>query len=133
MTDVSFTPTGLPETILPDPDPDLVSGLESDVAAAVARHPDDPLGWAVLGDAARRDGSPDLTAYAYYRVGYHRGLDMLRKNGWKGSGYVRDRHPSNRGFLRCLTGLAEMAAVIGETTEAERCHQFLRQLDPPLD
>src|SRR5690606_13029615 len=88
--------------------------------------------WASLGDAAREAGEPDITVYAYYRVGYHRGLDLLRKNGWKGTGYVRWGHPSNRGFLRCLRGLGEAAKWIGEDEEAERCAQFLSQLDPSL-
>lgn len=65
-----------------------------------------------------------------FRVGYHRGLDMLRANGWRGSGYVRYVHESNRGFLDCLAGLARQAAVIGEDAEALRCRQFLAQLDP---
>lgn len=130
MTNVSFTPAGPPETVLPAPAPGLVSLLASDTPSAVAAHPEDPLGWADLGDEARRDGAPELTIYAYYRVGYHRGLDLLRKHGWKGSGYVRWEHPSNRGFLRCLRGLGEMAAAIGEDHEAERCRQFLAELDP---
>ena len=71
-----------------------------------------------------------VEAYAYFRVGYHRGLDSLRANGWKGSGYVRWEHPSNRGFLSCLHGLSRCAAEIGELDEAERCELFLRQCDP---
>jgi hypothetical protein len=71
-----------------------------------------------------------VEAYAYYRIGYHRGLDALRANGWRGSGYVRRSAPSNRGFLDCLAGLGRMADAIGETDEAERCTQFLAQLDP---
>jgi hypothetical protein len=98
-----------------------------------AAHPAEPLGWASLGDAARGTGVEDITTYAYYRVGYHRGLDLLRKNGWRGSGYVRRAHPSNRGFLRCLEGLAVMAEAIGESEEAERCREFLQQLDPDVD
>lgn len=136
MSDVSFTPSGPPETILPDPDDSLVSALEGagpeEVAAAAAAHPAVPLAWAELGDAAQRAGESSITAYAYYRVGYHRGLDLLRKHGWKGSGRVRWNHPSNRGFLRCLRGLAEMAAAIGEDDEAQRCREFLSQLDPDM-
>jgi hypothetical protein len=82
--------------------------------------------WAALGD----DASEPIEAYAYYRVGYHRGLDALRANGWRGSGYVRWRYESNRGFLAALAGLARQAAVIGEVDEAERCEMFLRQCDP---
>ena len=63
-------------------------------------------------------------------MGYHRGLDRLRQNGWRGSGYVRWQHESNRGFLRALDGLRASAEAIGETDEAERCALFLRQLDP---
>jgi hypothetical protein len=63
-------------------------------------------------------------------VGYHRGLDRLRASGWRGSGYVRWRHPQNRGFLRALDGLRIDAEAIGEADEAERCALFLRQLDP---
>ena len=71
-----------------------------------------------------------MEAYAYFRVGYHRGLDTLRKNGWRGTGYVRWSHETNRGFLRCLDGLGRMAARIGEADEHHRCEEFLRQLDP---
>lgn len=82
--------------------------------------------WALLGELAR----DDVEAYACFRVGYHRGLDALRKAGWKGSGLVRWAHAENRPFLRCLDGLREAAAVIGEQAEVERCDVFLHQLDP---
>jgi len=82
--------------------------------------------WAELGELAR----DDVEAYACFRVGYHRGLDALRRSGWKGSGYVRWREAPNRGFLRCVDGLRSQAAAIGETEEEERCALFLRQLDP---
>jgi hypothetical protein len=134
MTDVSFSPEGPPDTVLPASDPDLVTAVESgdtaSIEAAVTSHPSDPLAWAAIGDLSRGSGAPVITSYAYYRVGYHRGLDLLRKHGWKGSGRVRSTHPSNLGFLRCLAGLADMAAAIGEDDEAERCHQFLEMLDP---
>ena len=80
--------------------------------------------------AARRLGRDDVEAYAYFRVGYHRGLDRLRQSGWRGSGYVRWRHETNRGFLRALDGLRSAAEAIGEPDEAQRCAEFLRQLDP---
>lgn len=129
--------TGLPETVLPPP-PDgaadrLARALSepverrrdavSDVASMFPRWPD---AWAALADLGR----DDLEAYAYYRVGYHRGLDGLRGAGWRGSGYVRAQHPTNRGFLECLEGLRRMAEAIGEVDEAERCRTFLAQLDP---
>jgi hypothetical protein len=71
-----------------------------------------------------------VESYAYARVGYHRGLDALRAAGWRGSGYVRWEHESNRGFLRSLDALRAAAEAIGETAEAERCEVFLHQLDP---
>jgi hypothetical protein len=103
--------------------PEVRRAAVAEVAGAFPRYLE---AWASLGDLAR----DDIEAYAYFRVGYHRGLDALRAAGWRGSGYVRATHEPNRGFLRCLDGLARMAAAIGETDEAERCHQFLRQLDP---
>ena len=95
----------------------------------VARWPRFLDGWARLGQLGR----DDVEAYACFRVGYHRGLDRLRQSGWRGSGYVRWRHETNRGFLRALDGLRRMAAAIGETDEAERCAQFIGQLDPGWD
>jgi hypothetical protein len=82
--------------------------------------------WAELGDLAR----DEVEAYACYRVGYHRGLDTLRRAGWRGNGYVRFEHPGNRGFLRCVRGLGVSAAAIGESEEEDRCRLFLAQLDP---
>ena len=129
--------TGLPETVL-DPEPSEASAALADalgrpgaeqrdaIAAVVARWPRMIAAWARLGDAAR----DDIEAYAAYRVGYHRGLDRLRANGWRGSGYVRWRHTENQGFLRALAGLRRVAGQIGETDEEERCALFLAQLDP---
>ena len=82
--------------------------------------------WADLADLAETP----IERYAYARVGYHRGLDALRAAGWRGSGYVRWRHESNRGFLRALHSLELAAAAIGESDEEQRCALFLRQLDP---
>ena len=130
MSDVSFS-QGPPETVL-DPEPDELRAALRDaegrdaVAAVAARWPRSLEAWSLLGEVAR----DDVEAYAYFRVGYHRGLDRLRQSGWRGSGYVRWRYESNRGFLRSLDGLRRMAAAIGEDDEAERCAQFLRQLDP---
>jgi hypothetical protein len=127
--------SGLPSTVLPEPDAAFRHALagahgaddpRSAVAAVVASYPRTMEAWAALGDLGR----DTVERYAAYRVGYHRGLDALRANGWRGSGYVRWSAPGNRGFLRCLLGLAAMAATIGETDEAERCEQFLLQLDP---
>lgn len=129
--------SGVPETVIPAEPAELraalAEALEGDglgrragVAALVEAHPRSLEGWAALGDLGRDRAE----AYACYRVGYHRGLDTLRANGWRGSGYVRWRHESNRGFLRALAGLGRVAAEIGETDEASRCADFARQLDP---
>jgi hypothetical protein len=128
MSNVNFS-SGLPETILP-PDPldgAIADGASyADVAALVAGHPRSLLGWATLAALAE----DRMSRYAFFRVGYHRGLDALRGAGWRGSGFVRGEHPSNRAFLRCLDGLRASATEIGESDEADRCAQFLAQLDP---
>ena len=137
--DVNLTPTGPPETVLPEVEPGVLERIAAagssptELSAIVAEHPESLFAWAALGEAIEVGGSDienAVRAYAAFRVGYHRGLDSLRKNGWRGSGYVRWRHESNRGFLRCLDGLARMAALIGEDAEHERCDEFLRMLDP---
>lgn len=102
------------------------SSVRAQVAEVVANNPTSLFGWAAYGAVAR----DDLESYMAFRVGYHRGLDALRQNGWRGSGYVRWAVPANRGFLRCLLGLARSARAIGESTEASRCMTFLAQLDP---
>ena len=96
------------------------------VVQVVAANPTYLDGWAWLG-ALGRD---TMDSYMAYRVGYHRGLYVLRGNGWKGSGYVRWAHLPNRGFLKCLDGLAKTSRLIGDNAEADRCEQFLAQLDP---
>ncbi len=137
MTSVNLTPSGPPETIIDEEPAEArhllaqalqlpAEGQRGAVAAVVARWPRYLDAWARLGDLGR----DDVEAYAAYRVGYHRGLDRLRASGWRGSGYVRWRNESNRGFLRSLEGLRRTAAAIGETDEEERCALFLRQLDP---
>jgi hypothetical protein len=132
VSNVTLNPSGPPETVL-DPEPaDAVEGLRAAgddrdaVAAVAARHPRCLEAWARLGELAR----DDIEAYAAFRVGYHRGLDRLRASGWRGSGYVRWAHPTNRGFLRSLAGLERLAGAIGERDEQERCALFLHQLDP---
>jgi hypothetical protein len=137
MPDVHLTPSGPPETVLDQEPTEAIVALEvaralpveqqrAAIAQAVARWPRFLDGWARLGD----QGRDVIERYAAYRVGYHRGLDRLRANGWRGSGYVRWDHATNRGFLRALAGLQVTAAQIGEDDEAERCATFLRQLDP---
>lgn len=121
---------GPPPTLLPD-EPGPRTALEGgeDPTAVAARYPSASLAWAALADGAFAAGRV-IESYAYARVGYHRGLDALRRNGWKGHGPVPWSHEPNRGFLRCLHALGRAAASIGETDEAERCASFLRDSDP---
>ena len=134
---ISLTPQGPPTTVIPLEDPAIRHELSQAlavvpefrreaVATVVSHHPRSLISWANIGDLGR----DNLERYAYYRIGYHRGLDTLRQNGWRGSGYVRWNQESNHGFLRCLLGLQKLAEAIGEADEAERCHLFLLQLDP---
>ena len=120
---------GPPPTRLPD-DPAAPLLASEPPAAVVRRHPASPSAWAALAEAARDEGADDVTVYAYARVGYHRSLDLLRRNGWKGHGPVPWEHEPNRGFLRCLALLAVAARAIGETEEWERCSTFLRDSSP---
>lgn len=121
---------GPPPTLLPE-DPaaaDRSTGTEP--RDLVIAHPESPLAWSLLGASlAAADGDP-VTVYAYARVGYHRSLDLLRRNGWKGHGPVPWSHVPNRGFLSVLALLAKSAGAIGETAEQERCAQFLRDCSP---
>ena len=127
-------PVGEPlETRLQEPDGSLdalaaATTLE-EVVDVAGRYPTCLTAWAALGEQALDDGAP-VTAYAYFRVGYHRGLDRIRQAGWRGRGTVPWAHESNRGFLRSVRGLGAAAAAIGETDEAERCETFFRELAP---
>jgi hypothetical protein len=133
---VQFT-SGSPETVLDPISPAVAESLRAAVAlppaerraavsAVAARDPRCLQAWATLAELAEAP----IDQYAFARVGYHRGLDALRAAGWRGSGYVRWRHDSNRGFLRSLHALEKAAAAIGEVEEEQRCALFLRQLDP---
>ena len=120
-------PTSLPD----DPGPRSALAQGDDPADVAARWPASSLAWADLADNAYNGGRV-IESYAYARVGYHRGLDALRRNGWKGHGPVPWSHEPNRGFLRCVIALAKAAEAIGETDEQERCTQLLRDCDPTL-
>jgi hypothetical protein len=122
---------GGPEpTLLPDePGPRELLADGSDPAAVAAAHPTSCLAWAELAEAALADGRT-VEGYAYARTGYHRGLDALRRNGWKGHGPVPWEHEPNRGFLRALHALGVAAGRIGETSEAERVRTFLSDSSP---
>jgi hypothetical protein len=120
------------------PDPVLLPGdpaAEAELAASenpsivAAAHPTASVAWAALAEDALADDKA-VAAYAYARTGYHRGLDQLRRNGWKGFGPVPYRHEPNRGFLRCVAALARAADSIGETDEYQRCLDLLDDCDP---
>ena len=120
------------------PEPVLLPGdsaAEAELAASenpaivAAAHPTASVAWAALAEDALADDKA-VTAYAYARTGYHRGLDQLRRNGWKGHGPIPWAHRPNRGFLRALAALAGAAQAIGDTEEFERCRQFLADSDP---
>lgn len=121
---------GPPPTHLPE-DPaaaDVTAAVEP--VEIVRRHPASPLAWSVLASQAADRGDDPVTVYAYARVGYHRALDLLRRNGWKGNGPVPWEHEPNRGFLTCLALLSQAAGTIGELDESERCATFLRDSSP---
>jgi hypothetical protein len=132
------------QSLLPEPPATLLPGDEAAAAAladatgvgtdgayadVAARFPAHSAGWAALAGRALAAGQP-VAAYAYARTGYHRGLDQLRRSGWKGHGPVPWSHGPNRGFLRSLNALSLAADAIGEADEAARCAQFLRDCDP---
>ena len=119
-----------PETLLPsEPEPrvEIESGTDPRVVAAA--HPSSALPWAVLAEKALGDNDPVLS-YAFARTGYHRSLDLLRRNGWKGHGPVPWSHEPNHGFLRSLAALARAAHAIGEEEEYVRCRNFLIETSP---
>ena len=121
---------GPPPTLLPDETaPRELLEAGTDPAEVAAQHPTHSAAWAALADAAFARGSV-VESYAYARVGYHRGLDALRRNGWKGYGPVPWAHAPNQGFLRALHALGRAAAAIEETDEATRIAQFLDDSDP---
>ena len=130
------TMTSMGDLLGPDPillpgDSDAEAELLADENPAIvaAAHPSASVAWATLAEEALADDKA-VTAYAYARTGYHRGLDQLRRHGWKGFGPVPYSHESNRGFLRCVAALARAADAIGETDECRRCLDLLDDCDP---
>ena len=124
-------------TLLPgNPEAEAEFAVGSTAAEVAAHHPTYSAAWAALAeesmDRPERLLGDTIAAYAYARTGYHRGLDALRRNGWKGHGPVPWSHEPNRGFLRCVTLLARAAESIGETDEHERCLALLKDCDPSL-
>jgi Protein of unknown function (DUF3151) len=127
-----------PATLLPaDPDADKAIGAVrldgpdavAELKTVAARYPAVSAAWARLAEIAYAGGDP-VTAYAFARTGYHRGLDQLRRNGWRGFGPVPWSHAPNQGFLRSVNALGRAADAIGEADEAARCAQLLRDSDP---
>lgn len=119
-----------PEPTRLAPEPEVTQALAAGTPAAqvVREHPESPLAWAVLADEAHTEGR-EIEAYAFARVGYHRGLDALRKAGWRGAGPIHWEHEPNRGVLRALYALRRAAATIGETAEVDRLTEFLNGAD----
>ena len=121
---------GPPPTLLPDePAPRELLESGTDPAEVAARFPTHSAAWAALADAAWERGAT-IESYAYARTGYHRGLDALRRSGWRGTGPIPFEHEGNRGFLRALYALGRAAGAIGEADEAQRISKFLTDSDP---
>jgi Protein of unknown function (DUF3151) len=127
MTHQNLLP-GPDPTFLPEDGPDAIARTAltagSSVRDAIPSAPAASLLWALLAEEALADSDP-VAGYAYARTGYHRGLDALRRAGWRGQGPIPARHQPNQGFLRALLALADAAAAIGEQDEAQRCRTFL--------
>lgn len=116
-------------TLLPqDPAASLMPATGVGLLDAARVHPESSLVWAALAEEAlgQGDAAGDVAGYAYARTGYHRGLDSLRRSGWRGSGPVPWEHEPNQGFLRALWALAVASHRFGDAVEADRCAQFLR-------
>jgi len=122
--DLLNPPTKLPQ----DPAVALLAAGDDPVTVAAA-HPTSSAAWATLAEGALAREAY-VEAYAYARTGYHRGLDALRRNGWKGHGPIPWAHEPNRGFLRALAALGKASAAIGEPDEPERIAAFLADSDP---
>lgn len=116
---------GIPETFLPEDPAAQALAAGGSATEAAADFPASSLAWAVLAEAALRE-ERTVEAYAFARTGYHRGLDALRRSGWRGQGPIPWEHEPNQGFLRSLAALASAADAVGENDERTRCVDFLR-------
>ena len=123
-----------PEVRLPE---ELTSAVTADDAGAdleslakIAKaNPKDSGAWAALAFRLIEADEP-VTAYACARTGYHRGLDALRGNGWRGTGPVPWNHVPNQGVLRAIGALVVAAKRINEDDEVIRCLNLLNDCDP---
>ena len=129
---MNLLPGPAPTRLPADPQPVGQLAAGRDPSEVAADFPASSFAWAALADRAAGSGSW-VESYAYARVGYHRGLDALRRAGWKGAGPVPWSHQPNRGFLASVAALARAAAAIGETPEADRCGALLVDCDPTVD
>jgi hypothetical protein len=108
-----------PATLLPPmPEAEKLLAAGRPAVEVAAAFPTFSLAWALLAELAL-EGGRTVEAYAYARTGYHRGLDALRRNGWKGYGPIPWSHEPNQGFLRCLAALARDAGDIGDMDKAD--------------
>lgn len=128
---------GPPPVLLPVLHPEAVARLAAGEhpAEVAALEPTCLEAWAGLAERAFTGSgtAAAVAAYAYARTGYHRGLDQLRRGGWKGFGPVPWSHQGNRGVLRCVAALSRAAGLIGETDEQLRCRDLLRDCDPAAE
>ncbi|MBF4554255.1 DUF3151 domain-containing protein [Corynebacterium suicordis] len=123
-----------PEVRLPD---ELITAANAEVAGAgiealealALNDPKDSGVWAALANRHLDDGDA-VTGYACARTGYHRGLDALRANGWRGTGPVPWDHEPNRGVLRAIGALVSAARAVKEEDEEIRCLNLLHDCDP---
>ncbi|QOR70258.1 DUF3151 family protein [Ruania alkalisoli] len=120
-------------TRLPEDHPDMAAraaiGEGTSLRDVAARYPAASYAWAMLARESLAAADP-VAAYAFARTGYHRGLDALRRAGWRGAGPIPAEHVPNQGFLIALLALADAAEAIGEAEEAERCRSFADDSDP---
>lgn len=120
------------DMLAPDPihlPEDPATGCDLLADATAVAHPDSPAVWAARAERELADGDT-IVAYAYARTGYHRSLDRLRANGWKGWGPVPASHEANVPVLKAIAMLALTSKAIGDDAEYDRCRQMLSDADP---
>ena len=118
-----------PTRLTGDPEAEDALAAGEEPRTVAASHPSASVAWAELAERAL-DADDAVSAYAFARTGYHRGLDQLRRHGWKGFGPVPYDHEPNRGFLRAVAALARAAQTIGEEDEYIRCLDLINESDP---